>query len=304
MSSVRDRQRAAARAKLEREMAARAEAARRRRQRQLQVGGAALAVLVLVAAIWLIVSVAGGGDKNPSTVASASPVSNQCTWNLTDDPNAAPSASPSASAGPSATASASPGASAAPVMPKWGLPPTTVPTSGHQLMTITTNQGVVKVDMDLSKTPCTAASFAHLASKGYFNKSSCHRLVAGIFALQCGDPTFTGSGGPGYQFADENLPVDKMPRYHEGDVAMANGGPGTNGSQFFFIYGTITEELKPDYSLWGKVVSGMDVIKKVAAGGDDGAFEAQAGGGHPKVKLEIQDVTVGPVTSAAATPSP
>ena len=103
--------------------------------------------------------------------------------------------------------------------------------------------------MDLSKTPCTAASLAYLASKGFYDNTACHRLVDGIFALQCGDPSGTGSGGATYRFDDENLPTGKLPAYHDGDVAMANTGqPGSNGSQFFFVYGTISQlqaELQP-----------------------------------------------------------
>jgi peptidyl-prolyl cis-trans isomerase B (cyclophilin B) len=146
---------------------------------------------------------------------------------------------------------------------------------------------------------------AYLASKGFYNNSSCHRLVDGIFALQCGDPSGTGSGGATYSFANENLPTGKLPTYHAGDVAMANTGqPNSNGSQFFFLYDN--SQLQADYSLWGKVIEGFDVVKKVAAGGDDGAFADQAGGGHPKIPLTFTTVTAGPVspTSVAPTTTP
>jgi peptidyl-prolyl cis-trans isomerase B (cyclophilin B) len=162
----------------------------------------------------------------------------------------------------------------------------------------------VKIEMDLAKTPCTAASLASLAQQKYYDGSSCHRLVASIFALQCGDPTGTGTGGPGYSFADENLPKDKLPAYHAGDVAMANTGqPSSNGSQFFFIWQNST--LPGDYTLFGRVIEGFDIVQKVGAGGDDGAFEAQgqAGGGHPKIKFQLKSVTVGPVTQTSAAPT-
>jgi peptidyl-prolyl cis-trans isomerase B (cyclophilin B) len=183
-------------------------------------------------------------------------------------------------------------------------PATSQPTSGYRLMTLNTNRGVITIEMDLSKAPCTGASMTSLAQAGYFNNSGCHRLVAGIDALQCGDPTGTGTGGPGYQFADENLPTGKLPAYHTGDVAMANSGAGgTNGSQFFFVWGI--SSLPGNYSLWGHVVSGLDIVQAVAAGGDDEAFAAQAGGGHPKLPLTFKSVSVGPVyPTSQVTPAP
>ncbi|HEX6873665.1 MAG TPA: peptidylprolyl isomerase [Micromonosporaceae bacterium] len=285
MSSVRDnRQRAAARAKLEREMAARAEAARRKRLMQARIGAAVAAVVVLGAVVWIVTAALSGGDKSP--VASPSGPS-ACVWNT--DPNAF---NPSAPTSPRAG------------VKDLGVPPTEVPRSGFRVLTIETNLGTVKIEMDLSKTPCTAANLAFLAEKQFYDGSSCHRLVKEIFALQCGDPSGTGSGGVTYKYADENLPVGKLPAYHEGDVAMANTGqPGTNGTQFFFLFGNST--LDANYTLFGRVIEGMDIIKKVAAGGDDGAFAQQAGGGHPKIKFEFKSVTAGPVTpQSQAGPTP
>ena len=301
MSSERDnRQRAAARARLEREMAARQAAARRKRLLQARIGAGVAAVVVLGAVIW-IVAAAGGGGEEP--VASASPTPTGCEW-VNDF--AVPSADPS---DPAATPSP-------PVLPEGiqdvGTPPTDVPRSGYQVFTFETNLGVIKVESDLSKTPCTAASIAHLAGRGFYDNTSCHRLVPAIFALQCGDPAGTGSGGATYRFADENLPKDKLPAYTAGDVAMANQGqPSTNGSQFFFLWDTT--QLQGDYSLWGRVIEGLDIVKQVGAGGDDGAYEAQAGGGRPNVPITFTKVTAGPVTdtpapvvtpSAAPTPAP
>jgi peptidyl-prolyl cis-trans isomerase B (cyclophilin B) len=167
--------------------------------------------------------------------------------------------------------------------------------------------------MDLSKTPCTAASMAHLAETGFYTKGtnprigSCHRVEADIFILQCGDPTGTGSGSPGYQFDDENLQTNKLPAYHTGDVAMANSGPNTNGSQFFFLYQT--GSLPGDYALWGHVIKGLDIVQTVAQAGDDEAFATSnggPGGGHPNRIITFEKVTVGPVyqTSMIPTPTP
>jgi peptidyl-prolyl cis-trans isomerase B (cyclophilin B) len=286
VSSVRDnRQRAAARARLEREMAARQEAARRKRLLQARIGGGIAGVIVLGAVIWIVVATAGGGSSQPAAGPSG-PAG--CVWFSdlpTPDPTASPGASPSLPAG----------------IKDVGMPPTEVPHSGFQVLTFDTNQGVIEVEMDLSKTPCTGASMAFLANKGFYNNSSCHRLVDQIFALQCGDPSGTGTGGATYRFANENLPTGKLPTYHAGDVAMANTGqPDSNGTQFFFVYEN--SQLPADYSLWGHVIKGFDVVQKVAAGGDDGAFSQDsggAGGGHPKIPLSFKSVTAGPVTTTS-----
>ena len=306
MSSERDnRQRAAARARLEREMAARAEAARRKRVLQARIGAGVAAAVVLGAVIWIIAASASGGGSQTAAGTVA------CTWTdpfpfETASPGASGSATPSASAAPSGSASASPTATSNRVLPPGiqdiGTPPTTVPNVGYRVITFDTNKGPVKIEMNLAKTPCTAASMAYLASKGYYNNSDCHRLVTTIFALQCGDPSGTGSGGVTYTVADENLPKDKLPAYHIGDVAMANTGqPNSNGTQFFFVYDN--SQLQGDYSLFARVIEGQDIIKTVAAGGDDGAFEAQAGGGHPKDKLTFKSVTAGEITPEP-TPTP
>jgi peptidyl-prolyl cis-trans isomerase B (cyclophilin B) len=133
------------------------------------------------------------------------------------------------------------------------------------LVRFVTTQGTITVRMLTDKAPCTTFSFRFLASRGYFDQTHCHRLtVQFIYVLQCGDPTGTGSGGPGYSFNDENLAGATYPA---GTVAMANAGPNTNGSQFFFVWKNTT--LKPFYTPFGTVIQGMDVLQKIAAAGDD-----------------------------------
>jgi peptidyl-prolyl cis-trans isomerase B (cyclophilin B) len=128
-----------------------------------------------------------------------------------------------------------------------------------------TTQGVITVRMLTDKAPCTTFSFRFLASRGYFNQTHCHRLtVQRIYVLQCGDPTGTGGGAPGYAFNDENLAGATYPA---GTVAMANAGPDTNGSQFFFTWKDT--RLAPAYTPFGTVIGGMDVLRKIAAAGDD-----------------------------------
>ena len=144
--------------------------------------------------------------------------------------------------------------------------------------------------MAADKAPCTTNSFRHLAEAKYFDGTSCHRLTTNnIFVLQCGDPTGTGSGGPGYQFGEENVPADGEKNYPAGTVAMANAGSGTNGSQFFLVYKDTT--LPPGYTIFGTITKGLDVVQKVAdAGSDDSNGD---GDGKPKLPVTIETVTVG-----------
>ena len=151
---------------------------------------------------------------------------------------------------------------------------------------VTTSQGKVVINLDGAKAPCTVNSFIYLAAKGYFDATPCHRLTtSGIFVLQCGDPTGTGSGGPGYQFADENL---NGATYPAGTVAMANAGPGTNGSQFFLVYNDT--KLPPSYTPFGTITSGLDVVKAIAAKGTDDSNGQ--GDGHPNVKVTITSMGI------------
>lgn len=114
-------------------------------------------------------------------------------------------------------------------------------------MTLLMEEGEVTITLDRSAAPCTVNSFLALAEQGYFDDTTCHRLVdTGIFVLQCGDPTATGMGGPGYVFDDE-LTGDET--YPPGTVAMANAGPDTNGSQFFMVWAET--ELPASYTVFG-----------------------------------------------------
>jgi peptidyl-prolyl cis-trans isomerase B (cyclophilin B) len=151
-----------------------------------------------------------------------------------------------------------------------------------------TTQGVITVRMLTTAAPCTTYSFRFLASRGYYNQTHCHRLtIQGIYVLQCGDPTGTGSGGPGYSFNDENLTGATYPA---GTVAMANAGPNTNGSQFFFVWKNTT--LPPDYTPFGTVTGGMSVLQKIAAAGDDS--QNGPGDGYPHLYTAFQYVQILP----------
>lgn len=167
-------------------------------------------------------------------------------------------------------------------------PPSAKPTARGQVpVTISTNQGDLHATLDADSAPCTVHSFLSLAEQGYFDDTPCHRLVtSGIYVLQCGDPTGTGTGDPGYTLPDENLPEAKKNDYPAGTVAMANAGPNTGGSQFFIVYRDTT--LPPAYTVWGKVTSGLDAVKKIAA---DGTADGRSDG-PPKKPVTITAVTV------------
>lgn len=179
-----------------------------------------------------------------------------------------------------------------------GVPPTIEPTTGTVTITMRTTQGVISFLMDRSTAPCTVGSFAYLASKGFFNDTPCHRLTTAtsLEVLQCGDPTGTGTGGPGYTIPDENptnLPAAPDGQgadvYAAGTVAMANTGqPHSGGSQFFLVYKD--SELPPTYAVFGRMDSAsVATVNKIAAAGvAPGGQSAQDGA--PKAKVTINSV--------------
>jgi peptidyl-prolyl cis-trans isomerase B (cyclophilin B) len=169
--------------------------------------------------------------------------------------------------------------------------PTVAAKSPAKNLIITTNCGPIVISLLGSKAPITVTSIATLANAGYYNKSLCHRLTTeGIFVLQCGDPTASGSGSPtGWKgYVDENLPKVGAKNYPAGTVAMANSGPKTNGSQFFLVYQDT--QLGPDYTIWGKITKGLDLVQKIGAVGAyqmSGDQAMYAGDGYPIQTVEI-----------------
>ncbi len=144
-------------------------------------------------------------------------------------------------------------------------PPLTIDTSKTYTATITTDVGAFTVELEPKLAPKTVNNFVFLARHHFYDCVIFHRVIPS-FVDQTGDPTGTGTGGPGYKFADE-LPPKASPQYPLGSVAMANSGANTNGSQFFVVAGAEGETLAPSYSLFGKVTSGMSVISQINAGG-------------------------------------
>jgi peptidyl-prolyl cis-trans isomerase B (cyclophilin B) len=135
------------------------------------------------------------------------------------------------------------------------------------IATVMTNCGVITMELDGKKAPQTVASFLGLAESGYWAESPCHRLTTtGIFVLQCGDPTGTGQGNPGYGFGVENPPADGA--FPAGTLAMARtSDPKSNGGQFFIVYKQTELKDPIGYSIFGKITSGMDIVDKIAAAG-------------------------------------
>ena len=276
MAGKQERQRKLARERHERRLAREAERQRRTRQITQWVSGG-LVVLVLAGVVaFAVVHLSGG---NPAAAASPSASSSPT---LSASPSTTPSPTPT---GPVTSCTYIP---SPPAARKVGIPPTKPDLKANYQATIKTNRGDIVINLLNSKAPCTVNSFVYLASKNFFNNTPCPRLVTtGIYVLQCGDPTGTGRGGPGYRFADENLTGATYPA---ATVAMANSGaPETNGSQFFLVYKDTP--LPPSYTPFGTVVGGLTVLQKIAKAGVGPPLNP-AGGGQPKEKVTIEKVTI------------
>jgi len=163
---------------------------------------------------------------------------------------------------------------------------------GTASVTLQTGDGPIGLTLDKALAPCTVDSFVSLATQGYFDNTTCHRITTapGLQVLQCGDPTGAGTGGPGYTIPDEVFPELK---YGRGILAMANTGqPNTGGSQFFMIYGD--GELPPQYTAFGSITpDGLQVLDTIAKRGSDGSLEPSPGGGKPVQPVTIEKAVVG-----------
>jgi cyclophilin family peptidyl-prolyl cis-trans isomerase len=156
---------------------------------------------------------------------------------------------------------------------------------------ISTNRGDITVTLDAGAAPTTVNSFVFLATQGYFDGLTFHRVVPG-FVIQGGDPTGTGSGGPGYQLPDElPEPEDGAPAYRTGDLAMANAGPGTSGSQFFIVTGDASF-LPPAYSLFGAVTDGLEAAQEIEALADPAADPGDPAAQQPTEPAIIESIRI------------
>lgn len=147
--------------------------------------------------------------------------------------------------------------------PQWPEPPQMVidPAKTY-VATIDTSHGAIVVELDAAAAPATVNNFVCLTRAGYYDFTLFHRVM-NTFMIQGGDPTGTGTGGPGYQFADE-LPSGEAP-YVRGTLAMANAGPNTNGSQFFIVQADLPAQFPANYSIFGHVTEGLEVLDALAA---------------------------------------
>jgi peptidyl-prolyl cis-trans isomerase B (cyclophilin B) len=291
-----ERERRRARERYEQQRAARLEKHRRNRKRA-GIGVAVLCVLGLIAGVSVALA-AGGGTSvaSPKSTAKAT---------------ASPSASASASATASAAAVTEPAqhctytSSSGGTVVKASRPTASPDYKAAYTASINTNLGPIKIDLLNSKATCTVNSFVHLASDDFWNNTQCHRMSNSdeLYMLQCGDPTAKaseklscssatlGTGGPGYEYASENLPTagsSGSVTYKAGTLAMANEGGATNGSQFFLVFKNTT--LGPDYTPFGTITSGLNILQNVAKAGTSCTYSA--GGGVPKEKVIIDSVSI------------
>jgi peptidyl-prolyl cis-trans isomerase B (cyclophilin B) len=239
------------------------EAERRRQRRNVAITITAVAAVVVVL-VGVFVVVGGGNDNSPSASPTELPSS--------AGPDNKPSSIPTAMAAPLKRPTPLPAEvnctykkSTEPASKKVN-PPADGKTkaSGTSKVTLDTSIGDLQLSMDSSVAPCTVKNFLSLVGQKYFDNTKCHRLTVGegLQVLQCGDPTGTGSGGPGYSFADEVYPTLK---YGRGVLAMANSGANTNGSQFFITHSP-QPHLNGKHTVFGKVIEGQDVVNAVKQG--------------------------------------
>jgi peptidyl-prolyl cis-trans isomerase B (cyclophilin B) len=280
-----EQRRATAKRKLERQLERRQQQVRMRRILVI-AGGSILALAVIAAVVIAVINTKHGQKSN--TAATTAPGTSSSAETTPAAPQTGPVPplppfKPSANLGANCQYPASPDPAAKPVKP-----PRTgkVPTEPAQVSaSMTTSQGNMGLMLANNESPCTVNSLASLIGQGFFNNTKCHRLTTSptLGVLQCGDPKGDGTGGPGYQFANE-YPTDQYPPddpklqdpvvYPRGTLAMANAGPNTNGSQFFMVYRD--SQLPPQYTVFGTIqgdgLATLDKIAKagVSGGGDDG----------------------------------
>jgi peptidyl-prolyl cis-trans isomerase B (cyclophilin B) len=284
-----EQRRATAKRKLERQLERRAEKARKRRI--YTIIGSTLAAIVVIGAVVATVVItnkdSGSETASASTTTSTTPAGPSAPGEL--PAFAAPAGLGQDCQYPASAEKASKETKA----PRTGQ----VPTDPAQISaSMETNQGDIGLMLDNGKSPCTVNSFANLAQSGYFNETPCHRLTTSdsLAVLQCGDPTGQGTGGPGYQFANEYPTNQYQPDdpalaqpviYPRGTVAMANAGPGTNGSQFFLVYKD--SKLPPNYTVFGTIdETGLATLDKIAAGGVAGGGED----GKPATDVQVKSI--------------
>jgi peptidyl-prolyl cis-trans isomerase B (cyclophilin B) len=252
MTTNEKRRRELAQQKAHRQQQRRETAQRRRRRRTQVVVAAVVGALVLTTVVGVVASLRSGSASSPQA-ATPTQQAGSCTY--VDDPG-----------DPATTTDV-------------GRPPADPGDLGRATAVLTLNGEPVTMELDATAAPCTVGSWDFLAAADFFDDTVCHRLTTSptLGVLQCGDPSGTGTGGPGYRFAEENLDGATYPA---GTVAMANTGlPASTGSQFFVVHAD--SELPPQYTVVGRVTDGLEVVTAIASagtveGGSDGAPAAGA----------------------------
>ncbi|MFP5451193.1 MAG: peptidylprolyl isomerase [Thermoleophilia bacterium] len=209
-----------------------------------------------------------------------------CGSDSSDDPATSAATTAAAASGPCA-GGVLPTAEASSRSESYDAPAQVLKDGCDYSATMTTNLGEIEIALDPEAAPETVNSFVFLATQGYFDGLTFHRVVPG-FVIQGGDPTGTGTGGPGYTIPDE-LPAE--PGYAEGAVAMANAGPNTSGSQFFIVTGDASF-LPNAYSLFGTVTEGLDVAKEIEGLADPNADPNDPGAQSPTAPAVIETVRI------------
>ncbi len=294
-----EQRRATAKRKLERQLENRAE--KERKRRLYTIIGSAVAAVVVIGAVAATFVITNRDSETQTASATSSAASTSSEASPLDAPEPAqagalpPFQAPEGLGGDCQYPASAEEASKPVKAPRTGK----VPTEPAQVSaSMATNQGNIGLQLDNAKSPCTVNSFASLAQQGYFDDTPCHRLTTSdsLAVLQCGDPTGVGTGGPGYQFANE-YPSDQYqpddPKLNEpviyprGTLAMANAGPGTNGSQFFLVFKD--SQLPPNYTVFGTIdETGLATLDKIAGGGTaDGGPD-----GAPKMDVNVKSIAL------------
>ena len=257
-------------------LAAQQQARKRKEQRKKLAVVIFTSVLLVLGVSVFVVQGNGGGQKVASTNTTTIPARKSVT--LTSVP-------PGASINGDTTCPKADGSSQR-TTTFTKPPPMCISPSRTYAAEITTSKGKITIALDPKAAPNTVNNFVVLARYHFYDGIPFHRIIPG-FVVQVGDPQATGSGGPGYRFDDE---LPKAGAYKVGSVAMANSGPNTNGSQFFIVTGDAGVNLSPNYSLFGTVSEGMDVVKAIEAVGTPSTPTDP--GGEPTEVVTISSVTI------------
>ena len=261
-------------------MSAAAEARRHKQNRRNRAIAGAFLALVLVAGLAVVVN--GGGNSTQTATSGDTSTTTAASAGTHKQPVTPPPLAPGASLTGDTPCPPKDG-SAARTTTFAKPPPLCVSVATTYTAEMVTSKGTLEISLDVKNATNTVNNFVVLARYHFFDGIAFHRVVPG-FVIQGGDPQQTGKGGPGYMFADE---LPKAGQYKVGSVAMANSGPNTNGSQFFIVTGDAGASLQPNYSLFGQVTQGLDVVAAIDAVGIPGTQD-----GVPSEVVTIKSVTI------------